>query len=608
MATFRPEMETILGPYLAKNGTYRSNELLKAVYQASSTPLEGAKFILAVTNAAPYPDAILEDLGNASWLAEQAREPMLVRQIEIARAHPDGPRGALGYQRQLLEFYLAKNQLAKAQAIYDSLPSKSTGGSGAGEQTIEDRIILAVRTNRLQALLDAWRADPDTVPTRTLTAALYQLMQPAAAYKPDWAAIRPLEEFLFEYKRQNNSLAATDFLALAQLRMDTGELPGAIKVLRQLTLQPVSSNDNGAAGYPFPGESGIQPVSINDGSAGTNPYIHTDYAAALLEKNHHPAEAIPFLQSLVDLVPWEPSYRCRLAQAELSSSAHDQARENLLTVARDALALYALRVQAARALAPLIPESTELGSQELGSKELALIAHPANASAARQPYFAQARIALASLASTSSSDRELLLREAIAISPGAPTAARARLDLLLLEPATADPSATLAILRSIDNAPAVDSAGSQTGTEPDSTAELAASADATESAPQDSPSGSAIGASGEVNVPAVSLPRVADELSLAARIRLASQIASANQRDGDLVSALAYAELAVSLAAGPPQPGLASRRDELKMAVLLDRRNGLRRPYLRAELAQSSQVRPRLNASFVGGLLQEQSQ
>jgi tetratricopeptide (TPR) repeat protein len=600
MATCRPEIETIVGPYLAKNGNYRAKELLKAVYQASSTPQEGTNFILAVANAAPDPNAILGELNSVPWLAEESREQILVRQIEIVRNHPEGdqgPQGVLGYRHKLIELYLANNQLAKAQAIYDSLPAK-----GTGHDALTDRIILAVRTNRLQALLDTWRADPDTVPKDALTAALYHLMQPTPAYKPDLAAIRPLQEFVFEYKRQNDSLVPTDFLALAQLRLDTGELPGAIELLRQLTLQPVSSYENVAAGSPFAGQPGFQPVSMNDGSAGAgaNPYIHTDYAAALLEKNHHPAEAIPFLESLVNLVPWEPSYRLRLAQAEFSSTASDQARTNLLTVARDALAPYELRVRSAGALAPLTSGSTKLGSQELGSKELSLIAHPANAGAARQPYFAEARIAVAAAATTSSSDRELLLREAIAISPSAPNAGRARLDLLLLQPATADPSATLAILRSIPAAQAAYSPGSNADDEPDSTADpqLAGSADATEPSQQDSPAGVAIDSSVDVNVPAVFLPRVAGEPGLAGRIRLASQIASANQRDGDLASALAYAELAVSLSTGSPQTGPTRRRDELRVALLLDRRNSLRRPDFHAELAQSSQVRPRLTASF----------
>ena len=276
-------------------------------------------------------------------------------------------------------------------------------------------------------------------------------MKPTPAYKPNLAAIRPLQEFVVEYKRQNNSLVPTDFLALAQLRLDTGDLPGALDLLHQLTLQHISSYENGAISFPTPDQAEYMPgdparVNWNGGNL-RNPYINTDYAASLLEKNHHPAEAVPFLQSLVKSVPWDASYRLRLAQSQLASNARDQARTNFVAVAHDASAPYDLRVQAANALAPLTSQPTELGSNELS-----FIAHPTTVAAARQPYFAEARIAAAALASTSVSDRELLLREAIAINPGGADADRARLDLLSLQPATADPSATLAIVRSIQNA------------------------------------------------------------------------------------------------------------------------------------------------------------
>jgi hypothetical protein len=103
----------------------------------------------------------------------------------------------------------------------------------------------------------------------------------------------------------------------------------------------------------------------------------------------------------------------------------------------------------------------------------------------------------------------------------------------------------------------------------------------------------------------VTVPLAFYDLDLTTRIRVATQLASANERDGNLESALAYAELAVSLAKESSQPELTHRRDDLKSAVLLARRNSLRRPNLRAELDQSNQVRPRLTASTVS---QEESQ
>ncbi|MDP9051789.1 MAG: tetratricopeptide repeat protein [Acidobacteriota bacterium] len=598
-ATFRPEIQGILGPYLAKNGNYRSNELLKAIYKASATPEEGANFILAVANSASDPNQILEDLRREAWLAEGSREPILLRQIELARDHPagdEGQQGVAGYQYALIDLYLSQNQIAKAQATFDLLSEKDTKGRGD-----MDRIILTTRTNHLTALLATWRANPDSVPKDSFGSALYRLMKPTPAYKPDLAAIRPLQEFVFEYKRQNNTLVPTDFLALTQLRLDTSDLPGALDLLHQLTLQHVSSYENGAINFPVPGQPEFQsnePARIGYSSDGKapNPYINTDYAASLLEKNHHPAEAVPFLQSLVKSIPWDASYRYRLAQAQLNSSAREKAQANLLDVARDATAPYDLRVQAARTLAPLISQTSDLGGRELN-----LIAHPSTPTAARQPYFAEARIASASAASTSQLDREALLREAIAIAPSSSDADRARLDLLLLQPATADSSATLAILRSMQNIPNTSSPAIHADdTESDTTTAGEASVES------ETPTrGAVIDSPYNVVEPSVSLPQAADKLALSARIRLASQIASTYQRDGNVDSALAYAELAMTLAKDSPQPELARRRDELKAAVLLARRNALRRPDLHAALAQSIQVRPRLTAST---LTQEESQ
>jgi tetratricopeptide (TPR) repeat protein len=596
-ATYRPELETILGPYLAKNGNYRSNELLKSIYLASATPAEGANFIITVANAASDPNQILDDLSRETWLAEESREPILLRQIELDREHPEGNQGfqgVLGYQYQLIDLYLDQNHLAKAQTVLDSISNKATNAGGD-----IDSIILAARTNHLQTLLDKWRANPDLVPEQfKFSSAIYHLMKSTPAYKPSLAAIRTLQEFVVEYKRQNNSLVPTDFLALAQLRLDTGDLTGALELLHQLTLQHISSYENGAISFPVPGQPEFQPdeparINWNGGDL-RNPYINTDYAASLLERSHHPAEAVPFLQSLVKSVPWDASYRLRLAQAQLVSNARDLARTNFITVARDTSAPYDLRIRAARALAPLTSQTTELGS-----RELSFIAHPSTVAAARQPYSAEARIAAAAIASTSASDREHLLREAIAIAPVGPDADRARIDIFLLQPATADPSASLAILGSLQQAPF--------NYRPASNDPNADTADNSNTVPDETTPvrGAAIDSPDTVTVPPANVPAAFYDLDLATRIRLAMQLATANERDGNLDSAFAYADLAVTLAKDSPQPELTRRRDDLKAAVLVARRNSPRRPNLHAALDQSIQVRPHLTASTV---YQEESQ
>jgi tetratricopeptide (TPR) repeat protein len=564
-ANLQAEIEGILGPYVAKNGSYRSNELLKAVYKASASPAEGAQVIVSVANSASDPGQILDGLSRETWLSETSREPILIREIELVREHPadDSTTRSIGtYQKKLIELELDRNEVAKAQAVYESMAEKDRKSDDA------DGIVLAVRGNRVQAMLDAWRANPEMVPNDALGPGLYSLMKPTAAYKPNLTAIRPLREFVFEFKRQNDSLVSTDFLALAQLRIDTGDLPGALELLHSLAQRTASNPVSGAMNGAEKEEGGEGTASIGNSSDGgaSDPYVNTNAAASLLEKNHLAAEAVPFLESLVACVPWDGSYRLRLAEAELTSNARDQARTTFLVVARDATAPYDLRVKAARALA-----SMASGPVELGSGELSYLAHPSSVAAARQPYAAAARMAAAGMASASAADRESLLREAIAIHPEGRDAARAGIDLLLLQPADTDASATLAIVRALQKMEPANAIGE----------------------------GDAHGDAIDKGVDRSLLPPGSGGLDLAAKIRLTGVLASANERYGNLTIALRYAELGISLAKDSPHAELTNRRDELKTALLLAQRNRLRLPNLRATLEQSKQVRPRVTSATI---------
>ena len=106
---FSSEIESIVGPYLAKNGNYRSNELLKSIYRAAATPKEGANLILAAARSASDQDSILGDLNSEPWLSPESRETILFRQIELARNRPqDGQsqQTATSYALQLIDLYL----------------------------------------------------------------------------------------------------------------------------------------------------------------------------------------------------------------------------------------------------------------------------------------------------------------------------------------------------------------------------------------------------------------------------------------------------------------------------------------------------------------------
>ena len=108
---------------------------------------------------------------------------------------------------------------------------------------------------------------------------------------------------------------------------------------------------------------------------------------------HHPAEAIPFLEMLVKSVPWDATYKLRLAEAQSKAEQPDSKfLWSLDSIARDASAPYGTRLKAAADLAQLSPAAT-FGAGNLGSKELDFIAHPTNPTDAAQPYFVPARIA-----------------------------------------------------------------------------------------------------------------------------------------------------------------------------------------------------------------------
>ncbi len=630
--TLRPEIEAILRAFFARNGNYRSNELLQAAYQSAPSPADGVAFILSLANSAADPGSLLGDLDHAAWLNPQANQQLLIRRLQLAQqASPIASSASnqatdysasrvIALQLELLDSYLALGQDAPAQALLDTIPAKQQQENA---QFASARIVLAARAGRLQPLLDAYRASPETAPSPDiLTAAANTLAHPSPPRPPDYPAARSLREFVFDQKQLSNSLIPSDFLALAQLRLETNDLPGALQLLHRLTLQPSSPSASQAVDLT----QTANPSSLDDQPEATgtsfrsrvdsglpNPYANTDSAAALLEAAHHPAEAIPFLTSLVQSAPWNSTYKLRLAHAQRDSGHNDIAARLLAEVAADASAPYALRVQAALNLKPALkpvanpaphpaPKPLDPANSPapvFGSAELALLASPdPTPAAARQPYFAEARLAAAANPGTAAPDRIALLREAIAIVPTGASADRARLTLLQLQADTANPSAVIAILGAVQRAPQQSGAAESRADSADTPAGNTADDTADDTADADSEASSEVPATGdsETLTPTMSLPAIATPLDLPARIHLAQQLSAVYLRDGQPSIALGYAQLAVVLDAQQPHPdpAVVRRRDTLKARVDIDARNAQRRPVLHKELAQSTQVRPRL--------------
>jgi len=126
-----------------------------------------------------------------------------------------------------------------------------------------------------------------------------------------------------------------------------------------------------------------------------NPFENLDPAAALLEKTGHNAEAIEFIEQLVQSAPWEPVYRLRLAKATIAADTNaGSAQDVVASIASSADVPYTVRTQAALTLAGVHHQS-ERGPIQVGSNELSLLASGIgglSASAANQPFFYEVRL------------------------------------------------------------------------------------------------------------------------------------------------------------------------------------------------------------------------
>ncbi len=420
----KPAMDVTLRSYLSHNGTYRSNELLRAAYQAAPSPADGVAWMISLAAAAKAPVEVLGDLDSAAWLLPAAREQILQREVDLLRAasaataqNSNGEPWRLPNARtKLLQLYVDDHHGAQALEVLQSLPAAARAESEV--QALE--IVASAQTGALPALLQRFDAEPNLIPAT-------ETMQRAAATLQrdhDAASARLVLEASFRRALAQHQVVSADFLDVAEVRLQTGDPAGAVTMLQALI---ANSEDVDA---------------------------DRDAAATLLEKNAHAAQAIAFLEPLARGVPWDPSFRVRLAEARLVAGpgGAPEAVRSLAAVAADSAALYAVRARAARDLGGAGTASTSTAG--LGSAELTLfVAGTRPPASARQPFFVEARVAAA--AGTKDPKVEaMLLREALAIAPYAPEAQRWREQAFVAQQRAGDfagAEATLMSLLAQDN-------------------------------------------------------------------------------------------------------------------------------------------------------------
>ncbi len=351
-ATLREDADRLLRTYVRRNGVYMVDPLLKGALAAGGVP-----WIVELSAAAPDPVGFLGLVANAQWLPDAGREVVLRRVIELARdrvaqSHGQDREMAQGtvndWQMQWINFLLKTKQNAKAPAALDAWKAELDESTRRNlmTQIAPLEIRVAAQTGRLDALIETYRASR---PSENFASGFDFLLSIAADLRKtgDAASARKLLDFAYTRALDQQFLAAANFLGLAEVRLETGDVAGAVALLRRMTL---------VAGAPFE----------NLAAAGE-----------LLEKSGRTSEAAEFWAARMRSTPWDLDARVHRSGAEVAA------------VAATTEATYATRVAAAQALG-----RARIRATNLGSAELALLSEGAVAPAAsEQPFFVAARLA-----------------------------------------------------------------------------------------------------------------------------------------------------------------------------------------------------------------------
>jgi Tfp pilus assembly protein PilF len=547
----KPQLTEVFKAYFAKNGTYRSNELLLVAYDAAASPTEGVDWIIDLTSAAKQQSALLRDIDSAVWLTDADKIIVLKKAIDLTRGAAstadatDTASELTNLDKGLLDLYLSLHRDAEARQILAQLPPE------ARSTLVQQQVQLAARDNTLPTLLASF----DALPDKSFPATSLQDAANTLTAANDLAHSRDILEFLFNRALLRHTLTATDYLALADLRLRSGDTAAALDLLRQLTQQP---------------SSGM-------------PYANNDSAAKLLETSGHAAEAIPFLEPLATYAPWNAEFTLRLAEAQLKANQQtDIAHKTLTTIASSPLASYDLRTRAAIDLRATTSTATNLGSQELN-----LLASPAITSTqARQPLFAAARLAAATQ-TKDNAQRESLLREAIAFAPDAPDADNTRIAIFHAESALAHDQLALAAIQ-----PLLETLKQQPSTSTDTTDTAEAdqeASDTTTTTPDTDPDITTSETTRAVPSVVATNP---------ARAQLLTEVAAVAWHAHDTTTAVDCLRAALLIAPDDPhKPAWAHTLADYQAVLRREQRNAGRQPIIQTALTQSQTVRPRLLAA-----------
>jgi predicted Zn-dependent protease len=541
-ADLKPNADAILRIYLRHNGNYRSNAILHSAFAATADPAAATAWLLDLASAAHDPTQILADIADSSWIPLAQRAPIYQRILalkETANAKLTGlerqyaDQDLDSWQVRWIQFLVRTKQYTAAAAAIAALPKETREAQAPTLVPLDLRV--AAQLGTLDSTLTTYRTDPQTAPApEILRTAARQLFEAG-----DKQSARKVLELVFASEIAEHKLIATNFLGLAEIRLASGDTPGALDLLDRLV------------------------VVVG------NPFENLDPAAALLEKTGHNAEAIEFLDQLVKSAPWDSSCRLRLAKAKLAAN-HDAetAQSALAAIAVAPAASYDLRLKAAAALSGRT-------HSDLGSGELNLLANAPTAitaTTADKFYFYEARIKAAQNVSDAQTKIQLLSHCIIDF----PRRDEARIPLFQAATAVRSDEYALGIMQPLFQSRFLRKP------EPETTNEEEQIVNSFDEDADD-----------ESNAPATA----AIKLNRAEQAQIAHMIGDTMIRLNRLSEAVSYYETARSFETVPAvRKTLLKKLTDARAALRMQQRNAARQPLLHEPLEQDRVVRPRLLA------------
>ena len=148
--------------YLARNGSYRAEPLLRAGYQAQGNSME---WLLDITTAASDPEYLLSTVRESDWILKSQRSQLLAHILELVRskaqAHPGEDTWELDQaESNLISSLLDDKKFAETRAELSRIPDQKRRTS----PWLGADLRIADADGSLARLIAQWRKHPESAP------------------------------------------------------------------------------------------------------------------------------------------------------------------------------------------------------------------------------------------------------------------------------------------------------------------------------------------------------------------------------------------------------------------------------------------------------------